>query len=124
MTRTSVTEHEDATAADREVHAGAHEHPGTRGGRCDVAPDHGAGSSERRRRGARHSELRRLAHDLRNALNGVAVNLEVARTRAARAGTDPAALLPFLDTAAQQLDAATRLHKQYTELADASTLDG
>lgn len=116
-----MTEHGDAAGA---MHAGEHEHPPAARARRDVAPDDVVAASERRRLGARHTELRRLAHDLRNALNGVAVNLEVARTRATRAGTDPVALVPFLETAAQQLDAATRLHKQYTELAAACTLDG
>lgn len=62
------------------------------------------------------SELKHLAHDVRNALNGVSVNLEVARSRAAR-GSDISQIAPFLETAAQQLDAATRLHKRFTELA-------
>lgn len=59
--------------------------------------------------------LRQLAHDVRNALNGVAVNLEVARSRVAR-GADAAQVAPFLETAAQQLEAATRLHKRYTDV--------
>jgi hypothetical protein len=63
-------------------------------------------------------ELRKLAHDVRNALNGVAVNLEVARSRAER-GADATQLSPFLETAAQQLEAATRLHKRYTDAATA-----
>lgn|GEM_PF-1204100 len=60
--------------------------------------------------------LKQLAHDVRNALNGVAVNLEVARVRVAR-GADAAQVAPFLETAAQQLDAAARLHKRYTDAA-------
>lgn len=62
------------------------------------------------------TELKRLAHDVRNALNGVSVNLEVARSRAAR-GSDIAQIAPFLETAAQQLDTVTRLHKRFTDLA-------
>lgn len=62
----------------------------------------------------RTAELKTLAHDVRNALNGVAVNLEVARSRAQR-GVDVAEVSPFLETAAQQLDLATRLHKRYTD---------
>jgi hypothetical protein len=61
------------------------------------------------------AELRKLAHDVRNALNGVAVNLEVARSRAAR-GADVAQVAPFIETAVQQLDAATQLHKRYADL--------
>jgi len=59
--------------------------------------------------------LKQLAHDVRNALNGVAVNLEVARSRAER-GADVAQVAPFLEMAAQQLEAATRLHKRYTDV--------
>lgn len=66
---------------------------------------------------ARRGEIHRLVHDVRNALNGASVNIEVARTRAARTGTDAAQLVPFLDTAAQQLEAAARLHKQLADLA-------
>ena len=63
----------------------------------------------------RAAELKTLAHDVRNALNGVAVNLEVARGRAER-DTDIAQITPFLTAAVQQLDAATGLHKRYTDL--------
>ncbi len=70
------------------------------------------------------SDLKQLAHDLRNALNGVSVNLEVARSRAAR-GSDVSQITPFLETAAQQLDAAARLHKRFADVATqlASQLD-
>ena len=68
------------------------------------------------------AELKRLAHEVRNAMNGVAVSLEVARSRAAR-GAAPTDVYPFLETASQQLDAATRLHKRYTELATALAAD-
>lgn len=63
----------------------------------------------------RAAELKKLAHDVRNALNGVAVNLEVARVRAQR-GVDVSQLTPFLTSAAQQLDAATALQKRYTDI--------
>ncbi|MEO6778600.1 MAG: hypothetical protein ABI194_04035 [Gemmatimonadaceae bacterium] len=66
----------------------------------------------------RAAELRRLAHDVRNALNGIAVNLEVARSRALR-GVDVAEIAPFIETASQQLDAAARLHKRYADAASA-----
>lgn len=62
-------------------------------------------------------ELKRLAHDVKNALNGATVNLEVARVRATRGISDPAQLVPYLDNAAQQLDAAAKLHKQFADLA-------
>jgi len=63
----------------------------------------------------RSAELNQLAHDVRNALNGVAINLEVARSRAQR-GVDIAQVAPFIETAAQQLEAASRLHKRYTDV--------
>jgi signal transduction histidine kinase len=47
-----------------------------------------------------------VAHDLRNALNGVAVNLEVVRTRSSR-GAAAAAIAPFAATAASQFEAVT-----------------
>ena len=46
-----------------------------------------------------------VAHDFRNALNGVAVNLEVVRGRSAR-GAEAAAIAPFAATAAAQFEAA------------------
>ena len=63
----------------------------------------------------RSAELKQLAHDVRNALNGVAVNLEVARSRAQR-GVEVAQVAPFIETAVQQLEAASRLHKRYTDV--------
>ena len=62
-------------------------------------------------------ELKRLSHDVKNALNGVAVNLEVARTRVTRGVEDLSQVSPFLDSAAQQLELAVKLHKQFAELA-------
>jgi hypothetical protein len=61
--------------------------------------------------------LRKLSHDVKNALHGISVNLEVARSRAARGGVDPDALVPFLESAAQQLEVAVRLHKEFATLA-------
>lgn len=46
-----------------------------------------------------------VAHDLRNALNAVAVNLEVVRGRSAR-GADASAIAPFAATASAQLEVA------------------
>lgn len=47
-----------------------------------------------------------VAHDLRNALNAVAVNLEVVRSRSAR-GADASAIAPFAATAASQFEVAS-----------------
>jgi hypothetical protein len=46
-----------------------------------------------------------VAHDLRNALNAVAVNLEVVRTRSAR-GVETSAIAPFAATAATNFETA------------------
>ena len=53
--------------------------------------------------------LGRTAHDVRDALNGVAVNLEVIRSRAARAEAPASGVASFADAAAQQLDRLTGL---------------
>jgi signal transduction histidine kinase len=53
--------------------------------------------------------LGRASHDVKDALNGVAVNLEVVRGRAARADARAAAVAPFADAAAQQLERLTTL---------------
>jgi hypothetical protein len=47
-----------------------------------------------------------IAHDFRNTMNGVAVNLEVVRARSAR-GAEAAAIAPFAATAAAQFEVAT-----------------
>jgi hypothetical protein len=47
-----------------------------------------------------------VAHDVRNALNGVAVNLEVVRGRAAR-GADASSITPFAAAAATQFERAS-----------------
>ena len=64
-----------------------------------------------------HGELRRLSHDVKNALHGISVNLEVARSRASRGVVDASQLTPFLESASQQLEVATKLHKQFAALA-------
>lgn len=46
-----------------------------------------------------------VAHDLRNALNAVAVNLEVVRSRSAR-GADASGIAPFAATAATNFETA------------------
>ena len=48
----------------------------------------------------------RLAHELKNALNGVAVNVEVVR---ARAGADASRITPFAEIAATELEGVVRL---------------
>ena len=48
----------------------------------------------------------RTAHDVRNALNGVAVNLEVVRSRAAR-GADGTAIASFAAAAAKEFELLT-----------------
>jgi signal transduction histidine kinase len=47
-----------------------------------------------------------VAHDLRNAFNAVAVNLEVVRSRSAR-GTEASAIAPFAATAASNFETAS-----------------
>jgi signal transduction histidine kinase len=45
-----------------------------------------------------------VAHELRNALNGVAVNLEVVRSRSARDGTPATSLAQYAGSASEQLE--------------------
>ena len=52
--------------------------------------------------------LRRAGHELRNALNGVAVNVEVVRSRADREGS-PKELAPFAERASAQVGEASGL---------------
>jgi signal transduction histidine kinase len=51
----------------------------------------------------------RAAHDVKDSLNGVAVNLEVIRSRAAREGTAASSIAPFAEAAGQQLERLTSL---------------
>ena len=53
--------------------------------------------------------LGRASHDVKDALNGVSVNLEVIRSRAARPDAPAAAVATFAEAAAQQLDRLTTL---------------
>ena len=46
----------------------------------------------------------RSAHELKNPLNGLALNLEVVRSRIARAGTEPSTLAPYAAAAASELE--------------------
>jgi len=51
----------------------------------------------------------RASHDVKDALNGVSVNLEVIRSRAARADTAASAVAQFAESAGQQLERLTIL---------------
>jgi hypothetical protein len=53
--------------------------------------------------------LGRASHDVKDALNGVSVNLEVIRSRAARPDAPASAVASFADAAAQQLDRLSSL---------------
>jgi hypothetical protein len=53
--------------------------------------------------------LGRASHDVKDALNGVSVNLEVIRSRAARPDAPAAAVAQFADAATQQLERLTTL---------------
>ena len=51
----------------------------------------------------------RASHDVKDALNGVSVNLEVIRSRASRADGTAGSVAPFGEAAAQQLERLTTL---------------
>ncbi len=51
----------------------------------------------------------RVAHEIKNPLNAVAVNLEVVRSRCERGNVEPGAVLPFAGAAAGELERAARL---------------
>jgi signal transduction histidine kinase len=51
----------------------------------------------------------RVAHEIKNPLNAVAVNLEVVRSRCERGKFEPAAVLPFAEAAAGELERVSRL---------------
>ena len=53
--------------------------------------------------------LARAAHDVKDALNGVSVNLEVVRSRASRRDAEASTVAPFAEAAAQQLERLTAL---------------
>jgi signal transduction histidine kinase len=52
---------------------------------------------------------RRVAHEIKNPLNAVAVNLEVVRSRCERGSAAPSALLPCATAAAGELERVARL---------------
>lgn len=71
----------------------------------------------------------RVAHEIRNPLNAVAVNLEVVRSRCERGTVEPPAVLPFATAAAGALERASRLIDALLALArparsDLATLAG
>jgi signal transduction histidine kinase len=59
----------------------------------------------------------RTAHELKGALNGVAVNLEVVRSRSVRADAAAAAVAPFAASAADQLEAVVGMTEALLRLA-------
>jgi signal transduction histidine kinase len=59
----------------------------------------------------------RTAHELKGALNGVAVNLEVVRSRSVRADAAAAAVAPFAAAAADQLEAVVGMTEALLRLA-------
>jgi signal transduction histidine kinase len=59
----------------------------------------------------------RAAHEIRNPLNGLAVNLEVVRSRAARGAGDLASVGRFAESASGELERAAELVQALLELA-------
>jgi signal transduction histidine kinase len=59
----------------------------------------------------------RAAHELRNSLNGVAVNLEVVRSRLQRKTPDMAAIAPFAETASGAMEDLSALAEAFLTLA-------
>jgi signal transduction histidine kinase len=59
----------------------------------------------------------RTAHELRGALNGVAVNLEVVRSRSARPDAAAVSVAPFAASASDQLEAVVGMTEALLKLA-------
>lgn len=59
----------------------------------------------------------RTAHELRGALNGVSVNLEVVRSRSARSDAAAASVAPFAASASDQLEAVVAMAEALLKLA-------
>jgi signal transduction histidine kinase len=59
----------------------------------------------------------RTSHELKGALNGVAVNLEVVRSRSAKSDAAAGAVAPFAASAADQLDAVVGMTEALLKLA-------
>lgn len=68
-----------------------------------------AGGSSGQWLGALQSLAARVAHEIRNPLNAVAVNLEVVRSRCERGNVEPPSVLPFATAAAGELERVSRL---------------
>ena len=71
---------------------------------------------------------RRASHEVRNALNAVAVNIEVVRSRLAKTDADPRELQSFAERASRESDAAASLANGLADLtrllARAATAQG
>jgi signal transduction histidine kinase len=79
--------------------------------------------------GALQSLATRVAHEIRNPLNAVAVNLEVVRSRCERGSVEAPMVLPFATAAAGELERVSRLIDALLALArpgrtDLATLAG
>ena len=61
----------------------------------------------------------RTAHELKGALNGVVVNLEVVRSRSARTDASAASVATFASSAADQLEAVVEMSEALLNLARA-----
>jgi len=61
----------------------------------------------------------RMAHELKGALNGLSVNLEVVRSRAAKSDAAASAIAPFASSAADQLDAVLDMTEALLAIARA-----
>src|SRR5689334_13274692 len=61
----------------------------------------------------------RTAHELKGALNGVAVNLEVVRSRSTRSDAAAHSVAPFASSAVDQLDAVVGMSEALLTLARA-----
>lgn len=59
----------------------------------------------------------RAAHEIKGALNGVSVNLEVVRSRASRPDAQASAVQRYAESAAEQLEALVRLSEAMLALA-------
>ena len=64
-----------------------------------------------------HQVTARAAHELKGALNGVSVNLEVVRGRAAQSDQPAAAVARFAESAATQLDVVIEMNEALLALA-------
>ncbi len=75
------------------------------------------GASSSQWLGALQGLAGRIAHEIKNPLNAVTVNLEVVRSRCERGFADPAGLLPFAAAASGELERVARLVEALLALA-------